>query len=131
MFHYYIQSFNLRFEGRASRQEFWSVAIIDILILAIMNYTLCLLKCPEQLPLTSLSAVFEFFQPYRHVICIICFGWLSARYAAWQAVGVRRFHDVGLEDKWVLNPFVNPALLIKGQQGKNEYGEDPCEKCKK
>lgn len=44
-------------------------------------------------------------------------------------IGVRRFHDIGKSGWWALVtllPFVSFILIfIKGQEGSNQYGEDP------
>ncbi|MEM9737705.1 MAG: DUF805 domain-containing protein [Bacteroidota bacterium] len=127
MFYSYFQSFNLRFKGRATRKEFATVMIVDMIILAMILFKLYLLNHIESLPyLIFTRPIFRFFYPARWVIYFICLAWFSARYAAWQAVAVRRAHDLGKKDRWLMAPFSKFYLYCQvGTKGENQYGPDP------
>ena len=127
MFKYYFQSFNLRFKGRSSRREFVSVILIDMVFFIIMGFKLYLLHYGSSFPyLTFTRPIFAFFYPARWVLYLLGLTWFFARYAAWQALAVRRAHDLGKEDKWILVPFFKVRLFFEeGKKTKNQYGGSP------
>ena len=120
MLKYYFQSFNLQFKGCATREEYRTVILIDMLLLVIMGVKLYLLNYGSSFPyLNFASPLFAFFYPARRFIFFIVLAWFSARYAAWQALAVRRVNDLGIEVKWLWLPSVKFRLFFqKGGKAK-------------
>ena len=98
------------FEGRARRTEFWMFALINIIIMVILDF----------------------------IGNMINFTWISTIYSLAVvvpsiAVTVRRLHDIGKSGWWwliVLIPFIGGIVLIvfcvmDSQPGSNQYGANP------
>lgn len=99
------------FGGRASRKEYWSFAIMSVVVL-------------------SLVGVLDlYFYDNIIVACILSFALL----VPCLAVAVRRLHDIGKSGKWyliILIPVVGSVWLLilmlkKGDEGRNNYGDVP------
>lgn len=92
------------FTGRATRKEFWLFYLINFLISFVLGFVMAFIT--ESTIVTDLYGLFLLMPSL--------------------AVGVRRLHDTGNTGWYILIPFANIIfLLLKGQKGKNEYGEDP------
>lgn len=108
---YYILALKryAEFSGRSSRKEFWFFKILDWLI----------------------ACFFLAFRIAVEIETAPVFDWLWFIYTLGTfvpsiAVAVRRLHDTGHSGWWILVPFYNIYLLFKkGDEGYNEYGEDP------
>ena len=112
----YFQWFYFSLRGRTGRQAYWLFAILPAFLLGvalgIINFAV---HVPERAFLVFILAV--------------------APLLVWSgiAVSVKRLHDIGISGWWTIPCFVPYVSyiavialgLIRGQAGKNAYGEDP------
>jgi uncharacterized membrane protein YhaH (DUF805 family) len=111
----YFQWFYFSLRGRTGRQAYWLFAILPAFLLGvalgIINFAV---HVPERAFLVFILAV--------------------APLLVWSgiAVSVKRLHDIGISGWWTIPCFVPYVSyiavivlgLIRGQAGKNAYGED-------
>ncbi len=99
------------FSGRARRTEYWMFALINFIIVAVLDVIGIVIKAG-----TLLGGV------YGLLVLIPSL-----------AVGIRRLHDTGRSGWWLLIgliPLIGTIILIvfmatEGQPGDNEYGPNP------
>ena len=97
------------FKGRASRSEYWTFILINILIAFILGFIEGLLGVA---PETDESIFANIFQLLIIIPTI--------------AVGVRRMHDLNKSGWYILIPIYNLILaLTQGDKSKNKYGSKP------
>ena len=111
---YYIYCFKnyAKFNGRASRTEYWSFALINLLI---SNIPVLMVAWGNG-RLDELMIVY-----YLYSLVALLPG---------IAVAVRRMHDVGKSGWFVLIPIYNLVLaLTKGDEGTNEFGHTMSQYC--
>lgn len=104
---YYIYCFKnyAKFNGRASRTEYWSFALINMLISNI----------PVLMVVWGNGRLDE--------LMIVSYLYSLVALLPGIAVAVRRMHDVGKSGWFVLIPIYNLVLaLTKGDEGTNEFG---------
>lgn len=112
---YYIVAFKryADFSGRSRRQEFWFFKLFDWLVSVGLIFTAVALRPAVE---TEIALVFMY----------LWIGYYLGAYIPTIAVAVRRLHDTGHSGWWMIVPFYNIYLLFKkGDEGYNEYGEDP------
>ncbi len=86
------------FNGRARRKEFWTFALINAIVLIVLNY---------------ISMVLYYVYYLGILIPSI-------------AVAIRRMHDLGKSGWYCLIPIYNIVLAAtEGEPKDNEYGENP------
>jgi len=91
------------FNGRARRKEFWMFYLINFIIAFVIGIIAGMISFPLLGTIYSLAVLVPTL-----------------------AVGVRRIHDGNKSGWFILIPFYNLYLLIiEGDKGANEYGEDP------
>jgi uncharacterized membrane protein YhaH (DUF805 family) len=113
-----------KFNGRASRSEYWWFELFNLLVLVIAVIPMALVDHQRENSLWS-------------AIGIAVFGVaLLALLLPNIAVGVRRLHDLGHSGWWYLTlivPYVGGlaglamtiAFCLRGTAGANRFGEDP------
>ena len=98
------------FSGRARRQEYWMFALINVIILIVLDVIALAAKFPELSLVYGLAVLLPSL-----------------------AVSFRRLHDLGKSAWWLLIgivPLVGAIVLIvltatEGVRGDNAYGPDP------
>jgi uncharacterized membrane protein YhaH (DUF805 family) len=105
------------FSGRSRRREYWTFALINGIIAAVLVTATALTK-PDDGGMSPVAPVLWIFYLISLVPTV--------------AVGVRRLHDTDRSGWWLLLglvPLVNLVLLVflvlRGQQGPNRFGYDP------
>lgn len=107
----------VKFNGRASRAEFWGYSIVNLIIVCVL------------VVLQAKNATGTMGTVLVYVIGIYALATLLPTLA----VMSRRWHDLGRTGLWVLLNLV-PAVgtivslcffLGRGESGRNEYGRDP------
>lgn len=106
------------FSGRARRREFWSFALVNVVIaIGLMVVAGILGSVADVLGMLGMLAY------YLYTLAVLLPG---------LAVGVRRLHDTGRSGAWMLLgliPLVGLYLLylfaVEGDAGPNPYGPDP------
>jgi uncharacterized membrane protein YhaH (DUF805 family) len=100
------------FNGRARRSEYWYFVLVNLIISIILGFTdgfLGLFIGPEENGRGVLGTISSLIFLIPSI-----------------AVAVRRMHDVGKSGWYLLIPIYNFVLACTaGEQGKNEYGQDP------
>jgi uncharacterized membrane protein YhaH (DUF805 family) len=100
----------VRFDGRASRSEFWWFFVGQYI-------TAFLLVFLERLLFSVVGGTGETIIEVAGVLFLVAYQ------VALLAAAVRRFHDIDFVGWWVLVPFVNPFALMKaGTPGPNRFG---------
>lgn len=108
-----IKNRYMKFEGRASRTEYWFY-VLDYMILGVVVNLLCLI-------------------PFLgHIFCVLWMLIGLALILPSLAVTVRRLHDIGKSGWWILLGFIPVVclvllyfLVLDSELGANEYGENP------
>lgn len=103
---YYFEVFKkyAEFKGRARRKEYWMFTLFHLIVAYALMFTA--MKFPS--------------------VMIVYFIYALGALIPSLAVGVRRMHDVGKSGWYLLIPIYNLILACtNGEEGKNEYGEDP------
>jgi uncharacterized membrane protein YhaH (DUF805 family) len=101
------------FSGRSRRKEFWFFKLFDWLVSVGLIFTGVALRPAVG---TEIALVFMY----------LWIGYYLGAYIPTIAVAVRRLHDTGHSGWWIIVPFYNIYLLFKkGDEGYNEYGEEP------
>lgn len=96
------------FKGRAQRMEYWFFSITCWAATGLLGIAASVLGGEHSLP-AVISGIFTFITILPQI-----------------AVGVRRMHDTGRPGWWLVLPVFNVYFLLKsGDEGPNEYGEDP------
>ena len=98
------------FEGRARRTEYWMFILVNVIITIVIGIIGAIIHFKALSTLYSLAVLVPSI-----------------------AVGVRRLHDTGRTGWWLLIsliPLIGTIWIIillatNGDQGSNEYGEDP------
>lgn len=118
----------IKFSGRASRKEFWSFIIIDLLVFIL---------------LFILDDWLGLYTAKVYNAMIIKYGYLEIGYSVLTicptiCVNIRRLHDIGKSGYWylvgyipILGIYVLVLLLTDGTKEKNQYGDVPEKKHKK
>jgi uncharacterized membrane protein YhaH (DUF805 family) len=100
------------FDGRAQRKEYWMFVLFNLIIGFILGLIEGIFIGMTNQETQSVSVLGTIYNLAILVPSI--------------AVGVRRMHDTGRSGWWLLLPIVNLVFLIEnGQQGENQYGQDP------
>ncbi len=104
-FKYYIKVLNnyVNFRGRATRSEFWYFALLNAIIMIVLE-------------------IFDGF------INSDVTGYVYALLVElpYLAVSVRRMHDTDRSGWWILVPFANVVFFcLKGTEGENRFGPQP------
>ncbi len=116
------------FQGRASRKEYWTYMLLNILKTLVIYGILMYLKDKNlNIRLPDIPTFIK--TPFIVVSYIMGAMVLVSQYA----LMVRRLHDVGKNGWWLLTlafPFagfiyINFLFLKKGDPNTNEYGENP------
>lgn len=93
----------VEFKGRASKKEFWTFVLINVVISIVLSIVLGFVK------MTFLSSIFSL------VILLPSI-----------AVGVRRMNDIGKEWWYILIPIYGLILCLQeSQEGENDHGPKP------
>jgi uncharacterized membrane protein YhaH (DUF805 family) len=91
------------FSGRARRSEYWYFVLFNLIFSIVLAIVGAVIRFPLLSTLYSLAVLLPSI-----------------------AVAVRRMHDVGKSGWFVLIPIYNLILCCtNGDNGSNEYGEDP------
>lgn len=105
-----------KFRGRASRKEFWTFYLINIIIALALSY---------------LDRVFGLMLNYSFGILQLIY--MLFTFLPSVALQSRRLHDIGRSFTWILLifiPFIGIIILIifyamDSERGVNEYGQNP------
>lgn len=96
------------FEGRASRNEYWTFTLLNMLIGFVLGFVETLMTYQSE----STNIMGTLFQLVVFIPSI--------------AVAVRRMHDVGKPGWYLLIPIYSLILsLRKGEATENKYGQNP------
>ena len=97
------------FSGRATRQEFWTFAVVSVIVVVVLSLIEGLSGMASNTNQSVLATIYQ-----------------VAVFFPTLAVGVRRMHDTNHGGFWIFVPIVNLVFaLTDGTRGENRYGPDP------
>lgn len=113
MVHSYLKSFQVNYQGRSTRKEFWLIVLSDVFVFLKIAWVLYILADPSRLTyFPFLRPLFEVFYPYRKLLYRLAMFWTLARHAAIEALMVCRLRDAGKNPNWLYLPLYRIYLLL-------------------